>query len=100
MFKFRKGKRWGGNMFPKASEDVVWKKNNEKIVLFDARSGKLFELSETAACIWELCNGKNTEDDIVSILAKEFNKDEADIRGDILEFMEEMCKKGFLDKNT
>ena len=87
-------------MFPKASEDVVWKKSNEKIVLFDAKSGKLFELSETAACIWELCDGKKTKDDIVSILAQEFNKDEADIRGDIIDFMEDMYKRGFLDKNT
>ena len=87
-------------MFPKASEDVVWKKNNEKIVLFDARSGKLFELSETASCIWELCDGKNTEDDIVSILAKEFNKSEDDIREDVTEFMEEMYKRDFLNKTT
>lgn len=86
-------------MFPKTSEDVVWKKNNDKIVLFDARSGKLFELSETAACIWELCNGKNSESDIVSILAKEFARDENEIRGDIMEFLEDMYKKGFLDKN-
>ena len=87
-------------MFPKASEDVVWKKNNDKIVIFDAKSGKLFELSETAACIWELCDGKRTEEDIVSILAKEFHKDEANIRGDILEFIEEMYQKGFLENNT
>lgn len=86
-------------MLPKPSEDVVWKKNKEKTILFDARSGRLFELSETAACIWELCDGKNTEDDIVSILAKEFNKDEEDIRGDITEFMEEMYKRGFLAKS-
>ena len=87
-------------ILPKASEDVVWKKNNAKIVIFDAKSGKLFELSETATCIWELCDGKNTVDDIISVLAKEFNKDEADIRVDILEFMEDMYKKRFLDKNT
>ena len=87
-------------MFPKASEDVVWKKNNEKIILFNARSGKLFELSETAACIWELCDGKNTEDNIVSILAKEFNKEDDDIREDITEFLEEMYKKGFLNKSA
>ncbi len=60
----------------------------------------MFELSETAAYIWELCDGQKTEDDIISILAKEFNKDEADIRGDVMEFMEEMYQKGFLDKNT
>ena len=87
-------------MFPKASEDVVWKKNNEKIVLFDARSGKLFELSKTAACIWELCDGKNTEDDIVSILAREFNKNEDDIQRDISDFIQEMYKRGFLEKHT
>ena len=60
----------------------------------------MFELSETAACIWELCDGKNTEANIVSILAKEFKKDEADIRGDILEFIEEMYKRGFLEKSN
>ncbi len=87
-------------MFPKPSEDVVWKKNNEKIVIFDASSGKLFELSETASCIWELCNGKTPVDEIVSNLAKEFNRAEDDIRGDIQDFLEVMYKKGFLNKNT
>lgn len=87
-------------MLPKASEDVVFKKNNEKIVLFDARSGKLFELNETSACIWKLCNGKNTEDDIISILAKEFNKDKDEIQGDIKEFLEEMYTRGFLNKSA
>ena len=86
-------------MFPKASEDVVWKKSNEKIVVFDAKGGKLYELSETAACIWELCDGKNTEDEIVSILAKDFKKDEDEIRGDVKEFIEEMYQRGFLNKH-
>lgn len=86
-------------MVLKTSEDVVWKKTNEKIVLFDARSGKLFELSETAVCIWELCDGENSEDEIISILAKDFNKDEGEIRGDVKEFIEEMYQRGFLYKN-
>jgi len=47
-------------------------------------------LNETGAAILELCNGSNTVDDIVSILAERY---QADVRPDVTEYLELMVER-------
>ena len=47
-------------------------------------------LNETGAAILELCNGANTVDDIVGILAERY---QADVRPDVTEYLELMAER-------
>jgi len=47
-------------------------------------------LNDTGAAILELCNGKNTVEDIVEILAERY---QADVRPDVTEYLELMAER-------
>jgi hypothetical protein len=53
---------------PVKRKGLVPAKNNEKIGVADQDSLKFFELNEAYFNVWQLCDGKKTEDEI----AKEF----------------------------
>lgn len=57
---------------PKASRDAVERRDEKVLLLFNPKSGKLFELNSTAARLWRLCDGKNTVAGIKRHLRKRY----------------------------
>ena len=54
-------------------------------------------LNATAASILKLCNGELTVDGIVQELQREYtDRPEPELRKDVLEFLEEMARRGLL----
>jgi hypothetical protein len=51
---------------------------------------RFFYVNETAARIYELCNGKNTIDDIVNIISKKFNINPDIIKVDTAEYIKQL----------
>ena len=57
---------------------------------------RVFEPDETAANILQLCDGRRTVEDIVAHLAKDYQAPADQIRGDVIEILQELADKGAL----
>lgn len=59
---------------PKAKyKNIVVQQANKDLLLYDLISNKAFCLNETSAFIWQLCDGKNSVENISRQLSKHFN---------------------------
>lgn len=59
-------------------------------VLFDLKSRKTCKLNDVAAKIWVLCDGSHSLNDIVGIIAKEYDADRKTIENDLKAFIEKL----------
>ncbi len=66
------------------------------ISLYDAQTEKVLVLNGTASDIWRLCDGEQTVDQIVSLLAQAYGVSEDSIRPQVLETIETLVSEGFL----
>jgi GeoRSP system PqqD family protein len=85
--------------------DVLWREESQPVtgttppgeavaaILFT--DGQILSLNELGAEIWQLCNGL-TEDEIVQRLMTDFAVTEQVVRSDLVEFLAELAKKGFV----
>ena len=83
-------------MYYKKEMDTMLSKIEDKYVIGKER--RLFNVNETAARVYELCNGKRTEEEIVSKIAGFYHVEEAEITDDIKECLEEFCKLELVKK--
>lgn len=79
------------------SKSVVTTKTGSEYVLVPianniADMNSLYTLNETGAFIWERINGKNSIEDIISEMTKEYEIDFATASDDLFSFIEEMRK--------
>jgi pyrroloquinoline quinone biosynthesis protein D len=84
--------------------DVLWRRESDNTAgasLEEAVAGILFSggsmlsLNEFGLEIWELCDGR-TVGELVEALMPEFDVAEAEMRADILEFLDSLSQKGFI----
>lgn len=52
----------------------------------------VFSMNETGCLIWEMIDGKNTEEDIITYLVNEFGIDEETAEKDLSEFLKKLNK--------
>lgn len=62
-------------------------------VLFSG--GAMLSINVLGMEIWKLCDGRNA-DSIVAALLEEFEVDEAILRSDVQDFLDDLKKKGFI----
>lgn len=55
---------------------------------------RVFEPDEIAANILKLCDGQKSVEDIVGQLAKDYNAPADQIRGDVIDILQELADKG------
>jgi hypothetical protein len=70
---------------------VPWRTLDTEALLVDVKGGLLYPLNSVAARIWELCDGARSVEEIVGVLAIEFEAPEATIRADAVEFIERLA---------
>ena len=56
---------------------------DDDTLLYHAESTRTIHLNETAALIWQLCNGKRSTEDIIAVLQDAYPEDAADIPRDV-----------------
>ncbi len=66
------------------------------ISLFDARRNQVLVLNATASDIWRLCDGEQTADEIVELLATAYGVPADDIRGEVNATLERLIEEEFL----
>lgn len=84
--------------------DVLWRRESENdegnspeesvaAILFSG--GSMLSINEFGIELWELCHGKTIEE-MVATLLLEYDVDELVLRADILDFLESLSQKGFI----
>jgi pyrroloquinoline quinone biosynthesis protein D len=66
-------------------------------IVLDPRSGEYFRLEGTAAAVWEMCDGRHTEEAIVAEVAERFGAPAAQVRSDVAAFLEHCVAAQLVD---
>jgi hypothetical protein len=66
------------------------------ISLFDAESNQVVVLNSTASDVWRLCDGEQTLDEIVDLLASSYQTTPEALRSDVTETVDKLVAEGFL----
>ena len=69
--------------FPTPNKDVSLQRVGQEAILHDRRNGRAHVINESAALIWELCDGQSTLDHIVSAFAAAYALPAADVQADV-----------------
>src|SRR6476661_1370281 len=69
--------------FPTPNRDVALQRVGQEAILHDRRNGRAHVINESAAQIWELCDGRNSLDQIVSSFAGAYDLPAEDVRADV-----------------
>ncbi|HFI0082012.1 TPA: PqqD family protein [Streptococcus suis] len=72
-------------------------KVEEKFIITDTID--VYEVNEVGARIFDLCNGKNTVEDIAIVLAKKYGVNEEIVLEDVKNYVSILLKKNFILKN-
>jgi hypothetical protein len=75
---------------------VIAQQVEGQTILLRVEDGGYYAIDEVGAAIWALCDGNHAVGDIVVKLALEFDAPEATIRGDVLEFIEDLRRERLL----
>ncbi|MGL5684844.1 MAG: PqqD family protein [Vagococcus fluvialis] len=82
-------------MYRKSLNSQMIKIEN-KFIITDLHT--FYEVNETGARIYDLCNGKNSNEDIASLLANKFNENIKNTLSDVVEYTEGLYKANLLIK--
>ena len=76
-------------------KNVIWAKLKETIIIIALKetNEKVFKLNQTAAYIWEHCDGKKNVEELVNELCEQFSVDKATALKDTVEFIKKMEAK-------
>jgi len=78
------------------STDVAHRMVDNEAVIVIPDKGLVRVLNETGARIWELLDGVNKVEDIVNIIADEFDTSETQAKKDVVDFISELETKGMV----
>ena len=68
---------------PIASADVSLQRVGNEAILHDRRNGRAHVVNQSAARVWELCDGRATLDEIVSAFAASYDMPPAAVYDDV-----------------
>jgi len=86
------------------SDDVVAREIEGELIIVPLVSGigdmedELYTLNETGKAIWKNLDGKNSINDVVNILSKEYDTNEKELLEDICGLVAELVKRQMLVK--
>tara|TARA_R110000868_G_scaffold132380_2_gene343138 strand:+ start:70675 stop:70935 length:261 start_codon:yes stop_codon:yes gene_type:complete len=71
-------------MNPKVKSDISWQRIGNEVLIMDTTYLKqAHSLNSTAAVVWENLNGKNSPEQLATILSEEFEIDESTAMSDV-----------------
>ena len=72
---------------------------NDEVVILDHAKGNVHRLNATASAIWNLCDGKNTAEEIAALLAAEFQLKLDQVLVDVRQTLADLEKLALLVNN-
>lgn len=79
-----------GESLPRRSPSVAWQKVDGEMVLLRIKERELLGLSDVGRRLWEMADGSNSVDRMVSTLVSEYVVSDEKARTDVLSFLEEL----------
>lgn len=92
-----KPKGRGMRGFPVQRPDIVRKRVDEEVLLFDTQSQEAHFINQTAELIWDLCDGKHNEEDIAKEISSKYDMDVSRVLGDVRILLSEFEEKQLLE---
>ncbi|ARP44576.1 coenzyme PQQ biosynthesis protein PqqD (plasmid) [Geobacillus thermodenitrificans] len=77
---------------PEYSLDVIFRKFNGKALISKPGQRNAYMLNDVSWRIWELIDGKRTSEEIIDIIANEFNASREEVSSDYYKLQEELVK--------
>lgn len=85
--------------FLKLNNNIIFREEGKDGILFDSEKGEFSMLNSTAVLIIKMCNGKNTEEDIINQILEKYNYSyKKQIIKDVKQFLEYLIKNNFILK--
>lgn len=85
------------NSIPKQSQGFLVEKMEGELVLFHPARNIIIHTNETAALIWQMCDGNNTVDQIVEILSGAYPDARDQIAREVPDTIQKFKEQGALD---
>ncbi|MBU6998004.1 MAG: PqqD family protein [Theionarchaea archaeon] len=80
----------------KLNPDIVWRDQDENVLVFDPADGKIYKTNKSGAIVWKLL--EKPEEEIVAELMKIFDVDEEAATASVREFVEKVGTIGFVEE--
>lgn len=80
-------------------DSIIWRRIGDDIVVISDDGLATHVLNKTAAFIWELCDGKNGIDEIVSSLLDRFDVSEEEAITDVGDIIDKLVQLSILKRN-
>lgn len=84
---------------PQKKRELKFTYEIDGLIIRDEKNETAF-LNLVATRIWELCDGKNSVEDIARIVASEYDIDLETVTKDVSDFIQELRKKNFLKERS
>jgi hypothetical protein len=91
------GKTESTNHIWKHASHVVWRKVSGEVVILDMESSVYYSLDEMGARIWELIGQGKPLQEIIQILAEEYEATEERLQRDIGEFLKRLQRERVIE---
>ena len=72
---------------PTRSADVTLQRVGQEAILYDRRLGRAHVINDSAARIWDLCDGQTSTADITKSFAAAYDMTEAAVRDDVAQIL-------------
>ena len=84
------------NDVPAQVAGFVLEELDGELLIFDSASGRIVEVNETAALIWQLCDGKRSLAELSELISATYPEAEETIKQDIPRVMQQLVSLGVL----
>ena len=72
---------------PTRSADVTLQRVGQEAILYDRRHGRAHVINNSAARIWDLCDGQTSTEEITRAFAAAYDMAEAAVRDDVAQIL-------------
>jgi len=77
-------------MLPRQTQHLSVKEIEGQTVILDREHGKLHELNQSASYIWQLCDGHTPVSEIVSAMARAYDRLPTDVERDVTNALQQL----------
>jgi len=82
----------------KQNKDVIFRQEEDEAILFNPDNSDIVVINSTGCFIWGLCNSKNSSEDIVNNMLKEFDTTKEKAEEDLIKFLSDLENRKFVEK--
>ena len=75
---------------PLGNPNLIWRLVDGEAILLDTATGYHFSLDPLGTEIWQALQARESVDDIVARIARKYGTDEATVRADVTDFMNDL----------